>query len=189
MTFAKPEHTDDEEQPADDAERGDEQPEDRPDEPPEEVVVAFNHNHDEVDQMSIPDDRELPLQDAVEATGIVVERTFHELREQHREMEGSHDETRAELAAARDQIDNLHEEIRQLRSRVESLEGWKGNASQRLNTSSENIRKLLTASDIDTQGLCPECNDAPLEVKKPFGKANRIECAGDDCDHVAAELE
>lgn len=126
------------------------------------------------------DDPEKPLPFAVEANANMIAGmpSEYEVEDIERTVEG-----------VRDDLDELREENRKLRERIDSLQGWKGNVVGRLNETSENVRLLLTASDLDVNGSCPECGGAPLEKVTGFGQTNRIECSGEDCDHVAAELE
>lgn len=149
-----------------------------------------------VESEAVPDG-ELPLNEAIKANAQVLRDKADDfaLERIEEDTKGLH----AEIAKLREECNDLRAEVEELRAvdddiwglrkRLDSLEGGKGDVIRRLNESSGNIRKLLTVSDIDAQGLCPECNDAPLEVKRPFGKSNRIECASEDCSHVAAELE
>lgn len=149
-----------------------------------------------IESESVPDG-ELPLNEAIKANAQVLQGKADDfaLERIEEDTKGLH----AEVAELREECNDLRAEVEELRAvaddiwglrkRLDSLEEWKGNLTRQLNESSENIRKLLTVSNLDAQGLCPECNDAPLEVKRPFGQSNRIKCASEDCNHVAAELE
>lgn len=186
MSFADPNEMD-EEPPAD----ADEADPETTTTPPETVELERAAESD-----AVPDGK-LPLDEAIKANAQVLRSKADNfaLERIEEDTKGLH----AEIAELREERNNLRDEveelraiatdIRGLRERLDSLEGWKGNVTRRLNESSENIRKLLTVSNLDAQGLCPECNDAPLKTKRPFGESNRIECAGEDCDHVAAKLE
>lgn len=184
MSFASTD-PDDDEQPAD-ADEADAEPIDAPDAP----EAPDEDGGDESDEQAretvelawVPEDDEpeKPVPEAVEANARMIKGAADEydLEDVERTVEG-----------LREEIDDLREENRQLRERIDSLEGWKGRVVGRLNSISDDIRKLLTASDLDAQGLCPECGDAPLEKQSYLGSSNQIECAGEDCDHVAAQLE
>ena len=149
-----------------------------------------------VESEAVPDG-ELPLDEAIKTNAQVLRGKADDfaLERIEEDTKGLH----AEIAQLREECNDLRAEVEELRAvaddiwglheRLDSLEGWKGDVIRRLNEGSGTIRKLLTVSDIDAQGLCPECNDAPLEVKRPFGRSNRIECTSEDCNHVAAELE
>jgi len=180
MTFAKPNDTDGEEQAAEIDGEHDEEDEEPASGAYEEVMVAFNHDHEEVGEMSIPTDRELPLRDAVEATGIIVERTFHELREQHQEMQDANDETRAELGALQEEIAGLRDEIETLTERVESLEGWRGRTVQTVNNNITDINRLAAAV-FDEPRPCPECDNGGLEADIGGFGADTVGCT--ECEY------
>jgi seryl-tRNA synthetase len=131
--------------------------------PPETVELEWVAESDTVS------DGQLPLDEAIKANAQVLRSKADNfaLDRIEEDTEGLH----AEIAELREERNNLRDEveelrgiatdIRGLRERLDSLEGWKGNVTRRLNASSENIRKLLTVSNLDAQGLCLECNDAP----------------------------
>jgi hypothetical protein len=126
------------------------------------------------------DDPEKALPFAVEANGDMIDGMADQYRVEEVERTVEH---------IRDDLDELREENRELRERIDSLEGWKGDVVRRLNEVGENMRLLLTESGLDATGSCPECDGGSLEKVTGFGETNRIECSGEDCDHVAAELE
>jgi archaellum component FlaC len=180
MTFAKPHESENEDQPAEDTEETAEGGEEPTPDASGEVLVAFNHDHEEVGEMSIPTDRELPLRDAVEATGIVVERTFHELREQYQEMEDANDETREELGALQEEVAGLRDEIEGLNERLESLEGWRGRTVQTVNNNISDINRLAAAV-FDEARPCPECDDGDLEADIGGWGGDTIGCT--ECEY------
>jgi len=143
---------------------------------PEELVYL-----EWADEYGIPGKTELPVKEAVEENAkYLTDSTVSPARV---------DDLAKEVEAVREENQELREENENLRERIDSLQGWKGSVVGRLNETSENVRLLLTASDLDVSGVCPECKDAPLETVTGFSENNRIECSGEDCDHVAAELE
>lgn len=185
MSLAAPDDHDDEEEPADAADADAELPDDHDDHDDTEGADGDESAVEDAQTVELAwvpegDDPEKPLPFAVEANASMLDSvpSEYELQDVERTVEG-----------VRDDLDDLREENRQLRERIDSLEGWKGDAIRRLNETSENVRLLLSASDLDMQGSCPECGESPLEKITGFGQTNRIECSGEDCDHVAAELE
>lgn len=184
MSFVDPDETDDA-QPTEDA--GSE-----PEEPAqsgETVELAWA-----TDSEAVPD-RELTLAEAIEwnaeaLRGVPDEFAFQGLEEDIDDLREEIDELRDERADLRADVDALQAEVDTLTDRIESLEGWKGDAVKRANDTSEHIRKLLTASDLDVQGVCPECKEAPLEkASGGWGENDRVQCSGDECDYVAEEME
>jgi len=119
------------------------------------------------------DDPEKPIPEAIEANSRMLQGTVYEY----------------DLESLQDEIEDLQGENERLRERIDSLEGWKGQAVGRLNDISDNVRRLLSVSDLDVKGFCPECNDGELEVKKPLRGKSRVECSNEDCGHIAAALE
>jgi hypothetical protein len=181
MDFAPGNQTTDE-QPADgdvpEAELPDdreEQDDDSPEKDDETVILAWVPDED---------DPEKPVADAVESNARMID--------EHASMLHSEPALEAIQASVEDlqhRVDELEEENRQLRERIESLEGWKADVISRLDDTSENVRMLLTASDLDILGACPECEGAPLEKVTGLGQTNRIECADEDCGYIPAEFE
>ena len=189
MSIAAPDDHDDEEESAEAAEADAEEPENPADLDGAEEEGQDSLDEDDVageaaapgdevylewaDEWGIHDDGTLPLDEAVEENGRIFLTAA----------------TDWQLEDVKEEIEDLREENQKLRQRIESLQGWKGNVVGRLNETSENVRLLLTASDLDVNGACPECSSGTLEAVTGFGQTNRIECANEDCDHVAAELE
>lgn len=165
----------------------------------------------EVAETSEGDDREMPLTDASEMHAAMIESTASqdELEDLESDVEAVRDEVNklrertAEglrdtddlediervLEALRSEVDELRTENQTVRERIDVLEEWKNRADWWFTSISDDICQLITASDLDATGTCPACGDAPLEIKKPFGAPNRVECAGEDCGHVAATLK
>jgi DNA repair exonuclease SbcCD ATPase subunit len=151
----------------------------------------------EIQWLSEEDGDELPLADAVEANaGLLadleseddlesVKRAVERLRAEVDELEG----IKRTIEGLRAEVDELRGEVESLQERTESFEGWKGQTINELNSHSNNIRRLVAASDLTVTGTCPKCNDGPLEKKRPFTGAHRIECTNENCRYVAAELE
>jgi len=191
MSLAAPDDHDDEEEPAEAAEADAEETEEPADldgdgeahqpsldEDGGDDADADADADDEVylewaDEYGVHEDGTLPLHEAVEENGRIYLNAANEWQ----------------LEDVKEEIEALREENHKLRERIDSLQGWKGNVIGRLNETSENVRLLLTESDLDANGTCPECGDAALQKVTGFGQTNRIECSGEDCDHVAAELE
>lgn len=87
-----------------------------------------------------------------------------------------------------DTVTALQEENRELRESINRFEDWSDRIIDHVSDISADVQLLLTVSDLAVEGVCPDCNAAPLQVKQPLLGTNRIECANEDCNHVA-ELE
>jgi len=137
--------------------------------------TEYTSSQEKVELAWIPenDDPEKPIAEAIEANSQMLQSTVHEYA----------------LETLQDEIEDLQEKNERLHERINSLEGWKGQAVRRLNDISNNVRRLLSVSDLDVKGFCPECRDGELEVKKPLRGKSRIECSNEDCGHIAAALE
>lgn len=126
------------------------------------------------------DATEMPIPDCVEANGRRIAKIARE-----DELE----DVRSSLEEAHFAVDELREENDRLRERINALEDREARLVRNLRGLDNDIRPLLTASDLNINGTCPKCNDAPLIKNQPIGGMNRIECANNDCKYLAAEME
>lgn len=155
-----------------------------------------DRTRDTVELAWVPEDQEseMPLAEAVKANGEVLRGVPTEF--DLKDLRGTVDSIRENLRdlqeqnqQLRNENQRLRDENEQLRDRVESLEQWKGQTVEKINELNRFISKLRTASDLDERGLCPKCQSGTLEKITGFGQTNRIECTGENCGHIAAELE
>lgn len=138
---------------------------------PEIVELAWGNENDNAGK---------PLPAAIKANSRMIEDL---LSKEQSEVVG------LAIQELQDDVAKLQDENRELRTRLNRLESWKTRATNQLDGLFTNLQMLLTASNIDAAGICPICRIGTLEVRNPFFGTDRIECANEDCEHVAADLK
>lgn len=143
-----------------------EEPDEAPDVLDDEAALKDDVYLEWADDWGIHDEGEVSPREAIEENARILRNTNQDLWKAVDEL--------------REDVEVLREENQQLRDRLDSLEGWKGNAVKSVNQNTHDLDRLVAAV-FDNEPPCPECGSGHLEADTGGFGSDTIGCS--DCEY------